>query len=113
MPTGYGSVSLQASINGIALGDAWSKKTTYAESTEHAEDAVVDYVQSCVFAISLGSYPSNATSVMKEVIDSMASTATMKLIINNLTASPCSDKHGTNKKNGCCWLCRKIDRIEK
>ena len=113
LPTGYGSVSLQASINGIALGDAWSQKTTYAESTEHAEDAVIDYVQQCAYAIGMQGYPSFVTPTMKKVIDSMATSAKMNLVISNLTASPCSDKRGTNKKTDAAGCTERLIKLKE
>ncbi len=104
VPTGYGSVSLKATVNGYSVGDAWSKKYTFTEDTEHAEDACVDFVEHCAFWIGLGKYPPEPSDTLKAVIDSMAKDAKMHLVINELTASPCSTKRGTcGKRNttGC------------
>ncbi len=104
VPTGYGSVSLKATVNGYSVGDAWSKSYTFAEDTEHAEDACVDFVEHCAFWIGQGKYPPNPSDTLKAVIDSMAKNAKMHLVITELTASPCSTKRGTCQKRnttGC------------
>lgn len=103
-PTGYGSVSLKATVNGFSVGDAWSKKYTHTEDTEHAEDAAVDFVEYCALWIGWKKYPPDASTALKSVIDSMAKDAKMQLEITDLTASPCSTAQGTCKKKnskGC------------
>jgi hypothetical protein len=101
VPTGYGSVSLKASINGIDLGNAWSKKTTYSEGTEHAEDAVVDLVEQIEAAVE---FPINmfASGLDVNVINSVQANKLNNkantLVIDNLTASPCSRARGTCDK---------------
>ena len=86
-PTGYGAVSLSATLGGQNLGNAWSRQTTYSEGTEHAEDALVDYIETLEF----GAHYRGVT-LKKD------------LVINNLTASPCSKRRGTCTKpdmTGC------------
>jgi hypothetical protein len=86
IPTGYGAVTLTASLNGTDLGHAWSKKTTYSKGTEHAEDALVDFIEELEF------------------LSPQVFTAGKTLVINGLTASPCSKARGTCDKpdmTGC------------
>lgn len=80
-PTGYGAVSLSATLGGQNLGNAWSRQTTYSDGTEHAEDALVDYIEQ----LEMSAHYDNVT-LKKD------------LVINNLTASPCSKRRGTCKK---------------
>jgi hypothetical protein len=109
-PTGYGSVSLSATLNGIDLGKAWSRKTTYAEDTEHAEDSVADIIEQVEMFIEWGEYPNplGDHAGLKPLIEAISTDIGNKersqLVINNLTASPCSTKRGTCKKKdheGC------------
>jgi hypothetical protein len=88
-PTGYGSVSLTATMGTLDLGAAWSQKTTYASGTEHAEDALVDTIETLHF---------QAENMGREVDKSIP------IVISNLTASPCSSTVGTCSKGdteGC------------
>jgi hypothetical protein len=102
VPTGYGSVSLTASINGINLGDAWSKKTAYTKGTEHAEDAVVDLVEQIEAAVDLPNIGGFSTdldpAVLQSVRNRQLSGQPCTLVIDNLTASPCSRLRGTCDK---------------
>jgi hypothetical protein len=103
-PAGYGAVSLRATVNGFSVGDAWSREYKFTEDTEHAEDAVVDFLEFCVFWIKLRRYPPDASATLRSVIDSMAQHSRAHVAITDLTASPCSSERGTCKKrniSGC------------
>lgn len=113
-PWGYGSVVLSATFNGIDIGKAWSVQPTYTEDTEHAEDVVVDFVERVLFYIFLKRYPSDNTNeaALKPFVKEAAENG-IKLTINKLTASPCSSRYGTCKKEnmiGCAerliWLAK-------
>lgn len=98
-PTGYGSVKLKASINGIDIGSAWSHKAKYDEGSEHAEDNVIEYVQSLFLASELNL---KVSDLDRSVIQSIYDNKKVEVLITNLTASPCSSKRGTTKeKEGC------------
>jgi hypothetical protein len=107
-PTGYGSVSLKVLINGFNLGDAWSRKTTYSKGTEHAEDAVVDLVEQYEAAVEFPNSAGFSTgldpNILNSVRNNLAANLPNTLVIQDLTSSPCSSKHGTCKKgdlDGC------------
>jgi hypothetical protein len=86
LPTGYGVVSCKATLNGYELGVCWSKKTTYSEGTEHAEDAVCDHMQSLLFALGGFQMPEGIVADLHYVIPNGKNL----LEITDLTASPCS-----------------------
>jgi len=97
-PTGYGSVSLSATLNGVDIGKAWSRQTTYSSGTEHAEDALVDLIEAGELAAEYGLVDEDAKKVAELLKNGKV------LVINNLTASPCSTKRGTCTKDdlkGC------------
>jgi len=86
-PTGYGSVSLEATLGGFDLGMAWSQKTTYSKGSEHAEDALCDLCEAIEW---------EAERQNKDF--------KKDLVVKNLTASPCSSTYGTCTKgdmDGC------------
>ncbi len=102
-PTGYGAVTLSATLNGHDLGMTWSRQTTYSEGTEHAEDQLIDLVDSLDAAA--GGYSIFATDLqgipnLDAVIASLQN-GEKNLVINNLSASPCSSTEGTCDKGDC------------
>jgi ribosomal protein S18 acetylase RimI-like enzyme len=104
-PTGYGSVSLSATINGYDIGKAWSVQPKYSEDTEHAEDSVADFVQALFLYSEYSSAVPKGTDLkqLAEIMQSIKDKG-LNIVINNLTASPCSTTHKTCKKknlNGC------------
>lgn len=107
-PQGYGVVSLSATLNGVDLGSAWSQQPRYTEDTEHAEDAVVDLIEKIQFFMGVGGYPSGSQAYFKPYVETVANAAHVgnrsDLVINDLTASPCSSRYGTCGKTnakGC------------
>jgi len=86
LPKGYGTVSCKVTLNGHELGVCWSKKTTYCEGTEHAEDAVCDHMEGILFGLAGFQMPEGIVADIRHVEPNGNNT----LEITELTASPCS-----------------------
>jgi hypothetical protein len=83
-------VFCSATLNGVSLGAAWSSKSPYLaeNASEHAEDAVVDYIE---WLEVLNELSSARHGVDQETINLAASLSVKRvLVISGLTASPCS-----------------------
>lgn len=111
-PTGYGSVSLNAAINGSDIGKAWSRKTTYTD-TEHAEDAVVDYIEWLEMGLEFPAIARDFSPTDLKIAQSLSHQK--RLVITNLSASPCSSSTGTFKggQKGCGCAERLIELAER
>jgi hypothetical protein len=114
-PTGYGAVTLSATLNGYDLGTTWSRQTTYSEGTEHAEDQLVDLIEALegaaagysIFTRDLQGIP-NLTAVTASVQNGGKA-----LVINNLSASPCSSTEGTCDKGDCEGCAERLRGLAK
>jgi len=116
IPTGYGAVKLKAKVNGIDVGDAWSKKTTYSQGTEHAEDAVVDYIEclemSVEFSINMLKNPGDLPVIQSMQLNKFNKKGNT-LVIENLTASPCSKTLGTCDKPDMVGCAERLIELTK
>lgn len=79
-----------ASLNGVDLGKAWSRKSAYLAkgASEHAEDVIVDYIdwlETLLMFPSLAQYESEATMTLAGSL-----LHKKQLMIIGLTATPCS-----------------------
>lgn len=118
-PGGYGSVSLKATLNGFDLGHTWSQSPTYTEDAEHAEDALVDFIQMIEAYLSEGNpayLPKELQEdevLMNALLESIYKNKQRNLIITDLTASPCSQAFGTNKKVNDSGCAEKLIELKK
>jgi hypothetical protein len=99
-PEGYGAVVLSAGLNGINLGKAWSKKTTYSSGTEHAEDAVVDFIEYLEAILEFPALQKGATD--DEIRLAQTLPGKKELVIHGLTASPCTSEERDGLKVTTC-----------
>ncbi|MFF1692910.1 DUF4157 domain-containing protein [Streptomyces sp. NPDC058257] len=102
------STILTATLNGHAIG-TWTSKTTAQSEGDHAEDQLLDYLDS---EIAHYEATGNPDSVMSTGVPRSRGGMRHQLAIS-ITASPCSSKHGTSRKTygeGCAE--RLIDYAE-
>lgn len=77
------TVFLNATFGSVHLGQFMSQQTAYSEGTEHAEDALCDTIELIEW---------------EAHVQDMTVDTSHKIIIKNLTASPCSSTFGTCNK---------------
>lgn len=96
------SVTLEASLNGTDIGTFSSQTTAYSPG-DHAEDQLIDELETAVGMPSLAR-PETTQALAQGQPDGQGGMV-HTLVIGNLTASPCSSRWGTSTKpdgvDGC------------
>jgi hypothetical protein len=100
------TVGLQASLNGVQIGNYISKSSKFGEDSEHdhAEDGILHALQSVVMTLELTGGKLAEGMGKAEVAIAQALTGNNVLLISNLTSSPCTTstkvKKTSNKAAG-------------
>ncbi|MER0244893.1 hypothetical protein AAHZ94_23445 [Streptomyces sp. HSW2009] len=97
------SVTLDAALGGTAIG-TFSSQTTAQSRSDHAEDQLIDELESALLFVGGGSAATTSALAAGQT-DPATGLTTHQLVISNLTASPCSHRQGTSTKvdkaDGC------------